>query len=153
SSKTKSLGTQSWTFPSRSDCTRCHAEAAGYTLGPELGQLDGDFLYPSTNRISNQLHTLEHIGMLSAPLAVPVDEIVAYPDPFGTAPVDERARAYLHANCSQCHRPNGNGGGDIDLRFATPLSATKTCNVDAQRGDLGVAGAKLLVPGDPTRSI
>ncbi len=29
----------------------------------------------------------------------------------------------------------------------------KICNVDPQRGDLGIAGAKLLVPGDPSKSL
>ncbi|HEY8078098.1 MAG TPA: PQQ-dependent sugar dehydrogenase [Labilithrix sp.] len=153
SSKVKTVGSQPWYYPSRSDCTRCHSEAADHTLGPELGQLNGDYVYTDTNRISNQLHTLEHIGMFSAPLGKPVDQIVAYPDPFGTAPVDQRARAYLHSNCSQCHRPMGNGGGDIDFRFATAFADVKVCNVDPQRGDLGLTGAKLLVPGSPATSL
>ena len=153
SSKAKTVGSQQWYYPSRSDCTRCHSDAADHTLGPELGQLNGDFVYPSTNRVSNQLHTLEHIGMFGAPLGKPVDQIVAYPDPYGSAPADQRARAYVHSNCSMCHRPNGNGGGDLDLRFATAFADMKICNVDPQRGDLGIAGAKLLVPSAPEKSI
>ena len=153
SSKTKSVGNQTWYYPSRSDCMSCHSTAAGRSLGLELGQQNGDFVYPSTNRISNQLRTLEHIGMLSAPLGQAVDQIVAYPDPEGTAPIDQRARSYLHANCAQCHRPTGPGGGDIDVRFGTSLGATKICNVDPQRGDLGIAGAKILAPGAPEKSI
>lgn len=153
SSKTKVVGAQTWQFPSRSDCVNCHSEAAGRSLGLELGQLNGDFVYPSTNRISNQLTTLEHIGMFAAPLGKPATELAAFPDPLGSAPLDARARAYLHANCANCHRPEGQGGGDMDLRFATALGDTKTCNVDPQRGDLGIDGAKLLLPGDPSKSV
>ena len=41
----------------------------------------------------------------------------------------------------------------MDLRFATTLADTKSCNVDNEAGDLGVAGAKLLVPGSPEESL
>ena len=33
-----------------------------------------------------------------------------------SAAIDARARAYLHANCSHCHRPGG-GGGPSGLSF------------------------------------
>jgi len=153
SSKRKQVGAQSWYFPSRSDCARCHTEAAGRSLGLELGQQNGDFVYASTNRISNQLTTLEHIGMFSAPLGKPAAELAVIPDPSKDGPGEARARAYLHANCSNCHRPEGGGRGDMDLRFSGTLAATQTCNADGQAGDLGVAGAKLIVPGDPTKSL
>ncbi len=152
-SKTKAVGAQSWYFPSRSDCVRCHTKAANRALGPEIGQLNGDFTYDSTNRIANQLKTLEHIGMFSAPFGKPVDQLDVIPQPEGTAPLEVRARAYLHANCSNCHRPEGGGRGTLDLRFTTGLKETTACNADAEAGDLGVAGAKLLVPGDPSKSL
>jgi uncharacterized repeat protein (TIGR03806 family) len=151
--KTRTVGAQTWTYPSRSDCVRCHGEAAGRSLGLELGQLNGDYVYPATNRISNQLKTLDHIGMFDKPLGKPVEQVIAYPDPYGNAPVEQRARAYLHANCANCHRPKGTGLGNMDLRFGTPFLDTKTCNVDPEQGDIGVAGAKLLVPGMPALSV
>jgi uncharacterized repeat protein (TIGR03806 family) len=151
--KKKDLGTQSWTFPSRSECVSCHSEAAGHTLGPELGQLNGDYVYAATNRISNQLKTFDHIGLLAKPLGKPVDQLVAYPDPYGTTALEQRARAYLHSNCSNCHRPKGPGLGNMDLRFGTAFTDTKTCNVTPAAGDLGVTGAKLLAPGMPATSI
>jgi hypothetical protein len=132
---------------------RCHTEAAGRSLGLEIGQLNGDFVYPSTNRISNQLTTLDHIGIFSAPLAGAADTLPAYPSPTGNGPADARARAYLHANCAGCHRPQGGGGGEMDLRFATTFAATKTCNVAAAGGELGIAGSKLIVPKDPGKSL
>ena len=153
SSKTKTVGTQTWSYPSRSDCVGCHTEAAGRSLGPEVAQLNGDYVYPTTNFISNQLKTLDHIGMFTKPLGKPVDQLLAYPDPYGAAPVELRARAYLQSNCSNCHRPQGGGRGNMDLRFGRSLLDTKTCNVDPEAGDIGIAGAKLLAPGAPALSL
>jgi uncharacterized repeat protein (TIGR03806 family) len=156
-SKSKAVGDKTWYYPSRSDCVRCHTEAAGRTLGLELGQLNADFVYESSNRIANQLKTLEHIGVLSAPLAASVDQLPRYPSPSSSSALPgteaDRARAYLHANCSFCHRPNGGGRGNMDLRYATPLAATMACNVLPEAGDLGVSGAALIAPGDAARSL
>lgn len=152
--KVKTIGAQTWTYPSRSDCVSCHTEAAGRSLGLELGQLNAEFTYPTTNRLSNQLKTLDHIGMFDKPLGKPVGQIVAYPDPYGTAGnAEQRARAYVHSNCSNCHRPQGGGRGAMDLRWGTAFADTKTCNVDPEAGDLGIGGAKLIVPGNPALSL
>ena len=132
---------------------RCHTAAAGNTLGLEIGQLNTSMVYASTNRLANQLKTLEHIGVLSAPLSAPVEQLTAFPNPTGDRPLAERARSYLHANCSPCHRPNGGGRGNLDLRFSTGLAGTAACNVVPEAGDLGVTGAMLLVPGMPAKSL
>ncbi|MBX3192532.1 MAG: PQQ-dependent sugar dehydrogenase [Labilithrix sp.] len=151
--KTKKVGSATWYFPSRADCVRCHTAAARRTLGLELGQLNGDLTYTSTNRIANQLATLDHIGMFDTPLGTPIAQIVAYPNPLGTSPVDGRARAYLHANCSQCHRPGNPTRSDMDLRFFVPLRDTNACATAPKVDDLGVPGAKLLDPGSPGSSV
>lgn len=153
--KSKPVGNgQTWYYPSRSECLACHTGAAGRTLGPETGQLNGEMHYASTNRLSNQMATLDHIGLFTAPLPGPVDSLTRYPNPTsqeGTA--ETRARAYLQANCSFCHRPNGVGGGPMDLRFAVPLADAKACDVGPSNGDLGIAGAKIITPGDPAHSL
>lgn len=150
--KTRAMGSTSWYYPSRSECLRCHTGAAGGALGPEVSQLNSNFVYEKTNRTSNQLRTLEHIGMFDKPLSAPVDQLPALSAPAGIGAVEARARSYLHANCSSCHRPLG-GGGDLDLRYSTPLSATNACAIGPQSGDLGVVGAKIVAPGDPAKSI
>jgi uncharacterized repeat protein (TIGR03806 family) len=152
-SKAKTIGTQTWRYPSRSDCVGCHTQAAGRSLGLEVGQLNGDYVYAKTNRVANQLATLEHIGMLSAPLGKPPAQLEAYPSPSGATPLDGRARSWLHANCSHCHRPTGPTPVSLDLRFDTPLSMTNTCGATPQRGDLGVTGAKIIAPGQPSQSV
>jgi mono/diheme cytochrome c family protein len=102
-----------------------------------------------TGRTADQLVTLAGIGML--------DRVPPHPatllDPEGSGPLEGRARSYLHANCAFCHQPGGNGRSGTDLRFGTPLSRTRVCNAAPERGDLGVADARLLFPGDPARSV
>lgn len=151
--KTRRVGNATWYYPSRPECSRCHTAAAGGALGPESVQLNSDFVYVSTNRVSNQLRTLEHIGMFDKPLPKPVDGFSALVAPSGSASLDERARAYLHANCSFCHRPGGGGGGSLDLRFATPFAGTGMCDAAPQTGDLGIAFAKIVAPGSPATSV
>ncbi len=139
--------TQSWHFPSRQQCLQCHTTAAGVALGPETSQLNVDFAYPN-GVTDNQLETLEHAGFFDAP----PPSRAPYPDPFGSGTEEERARSYLHANCAICHRPGSNFTG-FDLRYTTAFADTNLCNVPPEKGDLGVAGAMKVVPGDPSLSL
>ena len=153
SGKTKKSTAGEWTFPSRADCLRCHTAAAGRTLGLEVGQLNGDLRYPSTDRVANQLKTLEHIGVFEHALAAPAEALIAYPAPLGNGPAAGRARSYLHVNCSQCHRPGVTGRATLDLRYGTPLAAMKACGVVSEIDDLGIGSALLLAPASPSRSL
>ncbi|MBN1205271.1 MAG: PQQ-dependent sugar dehydrogenase [Myxococcaceae bacterium] len=151
--KSQPVGEHTWYFPSRAECMRCHTGAAGFSLGLETAQLNRDLLYPSTRRISNQLATFEHLGLFEAPLTGAPDTQARYPAPSGRDSLEQRARAYLHANCSSCHRPEGTGRGPADLRFSTPLAQANLCDTLPQQGELGIANARLLAPGAPSRSI
>ncbi len=54
----------------------------------------------------------------------------AYADPADTTrSLSDRARAYLHTNCANCHRPQGPTPTALDLRHGTPLSQTGACDV------------------------
>lgn len=125
-------------FPSRAECLRCHNENAGRSLGLELAQLEIDFTYPNGAR-GNQVDNLLHAELLDKTPAARAKSTLA-----------NSARGYLHANCSFCHRP-GAATAAFDLRATANLS--DVCNVAPKAGDLGVAGAKLIVPGDPSKSL
>jgi uncharacterized repeat protein (TIGR03806 family) len=145
--KSAQVAGQSWLFPSEAQCLLCHSSAAGRTLGLEIAQLNGQFGYSATGRTANQLSTLAAIGMLSAPLAQPVAQLAALPDPFGTAgTLNTRARAWLHSNCSNCHRPGGGTPVNLDLRHTTALASTNACEVMPVR-NLGVANARIIAVG------
>ena len=146
-------GGQTWIYPGEGQCLQCHTEAAGNTLGLETRQLAVTFKYPQTGREAHQLATLNAINVLTPPIDSPTDK-VPYPDPAGTAgTLDERARAYLHSNCSQCHRPNGGSTANMDLRFTTALADTKACDVAPGLSDLGIQNARLIAPGAAARSV
>jgi uncharacterized repeat protein (TIGR03806 family) len=143
------VGGQDWIYPSEAQCLQCHTQAAGRSLGPEVRQLNSSFTYPGTGA-ANQLDTLEAKGLFTAPPA----RATAMPDPAdGTQPLTDRARAYLHTNCSHCHRPNGGTPVDLDLQYTTAIAATNTCNATPASGDIGVANAKVIAPGDAMHSV
>lgn len=152
SSTVRRVGTQDWTYPSRAQCNQCHTTAAGYSLGLETAQLNADFVYASTNRKANQLNTLDHLGLFTrspgASSALP-----RYPSPFGSESLESRARAYLHANCSSCHRPQGGARGELDLRYDTAFADTKTCGRTSAIDDLGNPANQIVAPGSPDTSI
>jgi hypothetical protein len=135
----------------------CHTQAANFSLGLEHSQLNRDFLYVDSGVVANQLYTANFIGMFSAPLADDVENLPKLFDLAGSAPtageLADAGRSYLHSNCSGCHRPLGPAPSDMDLRFATTLFNTNTCNVEPTSGDLGVANAKLISPGNAGESI
>ena len=144
---------QSWIFPSESQCLDCHTDAAGRALGLETAQLNRSFTYTQTGRTANELTTLSHIGMLTPPIADPSSQPVM-PEPFGTSPLNDRARAYLHTNCSQCHRPSGPTPSAMDLRYSTTLMGTGACDMTPQSGDLGLGvNARLIAPGSAENSL
>lgn len=147
--KTKQVGSQSWFFPSRSQCLQCHTAVAGRSLGLEVGQLNGDLTYKETGRVRNQLTTLQGLGFFTAALP---GTLAKYESPFGTGPVESRARAYLHANCAGCHQ-QGAGRGPADFRYALSFKDTNTCDAMPTAGDLGITGARLIAPGSPTTSL
>jgi uncharacterized repeat protein (TIGR03806 family) len=145
--KTVQVAGQSWLFPSEAQCLVCHTAAAGRALGLEQSQLNGSITYGISGRTANQLETLNAIGMLAPALTQPAAQLPVMPDPFGTAgTLTERARSYLHTNCSHCHRPGGGTPVGMDLRYTTPLANTNACEVAPARS-LGVANARLIAVG------
>ncbi|MBH0205578.1 MAG: hypothetical protein HP498_07130, partial [Nitrospira sp.] len=142
------VGSQSWTIPSEAQCMQCHTQGAGYSLGLETAQLNGEHFYPQTGRTANQMATLNAVNILSAP------NLPAYADPTDTSrSLTDRARSYLHTNCANCHRPQGGTPVALDLRHSTALPRTGVCNTLPTVGDLGIANARIIAPGDTARSV
>ena len=150
---TTTIDGQTWDFPSEGQCLQCHTAAAGRSLGLETGQLNGDLLYPTTGRTANQVFTLNSIDTLTPPVTLPVDQLPLIPNPAGSAPLGDRARAWLHTNCANCHRPSGGTPVNLDFRYTTSLLGTNTCDVQPNAGDLGITNARLIAPGDAARSV
>jgi hypothetical protein len=154
--------TVTWNFPSRSDCLKCHDPVGGSTLGLETAQL---------NRTVNGANQLDRWGALTpsifeTPPAKPYKAALETPyvgqagAPTAGATLDQKARSYLHANCSFCHRPADVGGTmsaglnwpNFDLRYEVPLAMTKICNVATKKTATMVTATKILDPGSSATS-
>ena len=150
----RQFGDVVWRYPSRADCTNCHTPEAGFSLGLETAQLDRMFTYPG-GQSASQLATFAHIGFLASALSPQKERPPVLPDPADEgAPLEARARGYLHANCANCHRgAPGSGSGMTDFRFTTALNATMACDVEPRADSLGVPNPRVIAPGDPSRSM
>ncbi len=143
--------TQTWHYPSRSECLTCHNPAAGHSLSFNTAQLNRDFRYPD-GTVTNQIAALTAAGYFTAPppplpslpaLAALADE---------AASVEWRARSYLAVNCAPCHRPGGPGLGFFDARLENPTSLAGLVNgaLNDTRVD---PENRVLVPGSLDRSV
>ena len=57
---------QNWEFPGPQQCNTCHNGNAGFVLGVNTQQLNGNLLYPSTDITANQLTTWNHLNFFSS---------------------------------------------------------------------------------------
>jgi uncharacterized repeat protein (TIGR03806 family) len=143
---------QKYHFPSRAECTLCHTNAAKFALGVSTLQMNRDHDYGGV--VANQLRTLEHIGLFTNPLPAPPEKLprlVNHDD--DKQPLDLRARAYLHSNCSHCHMKWGGGNAEFLLLATLPLDKTGTIDTRPNHGGFGLKDPRILVPGDPERSL
>jgi len=148
---TRQVGGQTWIYPSEGQCMQCHTNAAGFSLGLETAQLNGNHTYPQTGRTANQITTLNEINVLTPPVG---SNPPAFADPTDTSQsLTARARAYLHTNCANCHRPGGTGGASLDLRHNTALAQMNACDVVPSDGDLGLPNARIIAPGAAGSSV
>ncbi|NND64381.1 MAG: hypothetical protein HKM24_00315, partial [Gammaproteobacteria bacterium] len=153
-SKTKNVGSQDWYYPSSTQCSSCHTPAAGISLGLEIAQLNKDLNYPSTGNTANQLATLEHVNMLTQALPDIPANLPRFASPLDISEsLLDRSRAYLHVNCSQCHRPTGPTPSDIDFRATTSLVDSNACNIAPTFGNLGITSPLIIAPGDQASSV
>jgi uncharacterized repeat protein (TIGR03806 family) len=144
---------QTWHFPSRAECTLCHTMPAKYVLGVNTMQLNKDHDY-GDGRVANQLRTFEHLGLFTKPLTASPEKLprlADYDDPKFS--LNQRARSYLHANCSHCHMKWGGGNAEFQLLATLPLEDTGTVGVRLTHGTFDLKDPRVLVPGEPERSM
>jgi uncharacterized repeat protein (TIGR03806 family) len=140
--------------PSSQQCTQCHAEPGVIApIGPKAQWLNADYAYASGTE--NQLAHWSRIGILSGapdPAGAPRLPVASDPD-AGT--VEQRARAYLEANCGFCHNPTGNAriSGLYLWNSITDPTQLGVCKRPVAAGP--GAGGRLydIVPGHPEESV
>lgn len=144
---------QPWFYPSRQNCVTCHNTQAGGVLGLSTRQLNKDQLFPSTGVTDNQLRAWNHVGLFSdgpAEANIPALEKLAH-HTNTSASLEDRARSYLDANCSYCHRPGG-VHAFWDGRYQTPF-VDQEIYYGVVGDDLGTPDARVVVPQDLEKSI
>ena len=143
---------QTWRFPSRAECTLCHTMASKYVLGVTTLQMNKSHNYGDQQ--ANQLAVLEQLGVFQEKLPKPPAELASladYRDPQENLHL--RARSYLHANCAHCHRRWGGGNAEFELHASVPLTQTATINAKPGQGAFKLTDPRIVVPGDPSRSM
>lgn len=141
--------------PNVNQCQGCHERTKAMTpIGLQARHLNRD--YPYDEGSENQLARLTRLGLLKgAPEPGAAARNAVWDDP-GSGTLEQRARAYLDANCAHCHERSGPAASSALYLSSQEkeLHRVGLCKapVAAGRG----AGKDLpfdIVPGKPERSI
>jgi len=147
------VSTQTWYYPSPSDCLQCHTAVANYVLGLNTRQLNGNLTYTATGVTDNQIRTLNRLGLFNPAFdesgITNLEALAALGNT--NASFQTRARSYLDANCQQCHQPGGTGI-TFDARYDTPLAGQNLTNYPASYS-LGFDHAQIIAAQDVWRSM
>lgn len=159
---------QTWHFNSRTQCMTCHTKWSGHAIGFTELELDRTEQYQTARNgpvMDNQLRSLRHIGLIPEPK--PPEEPkdggsapeppapVVLVDPYDEDPahtLEDRARSYLHINCSVCHRKGGGGAALFDLRRDLTFLEMHVVS-DPMLATFDLPDSQLVCPGDPSRSV
>lgn len=144
---------QDYRVPNDNECKTCHSKSHRFEpLGPRTRQLNRDHTYHGEER--NQIDYLAELGQLNGDPGTAADRFTLA-DPYGSESVEWRARSYLDANCSHCHRPGGEAGSTaLDLRAEiTDPYSLGVCRSPVAAGPGSGDRSYDIVPGDPDSSI
>ncbi len=141
---------QHYHIPARSECLTCHNVQAGSALSFTMRQLNRDGTIAGA--AGNQLGLLSACGYVTGMSDDPqVLPRLVGPDETQYS-LESRVRSYLAVNCAYCHQPGGTGPPSWDGRPQLNLWETAMVNGLPLAGSLDPSH-RIVVPGDPTRSI
>jgi putative heme-binding domain-containing protein len=151
---------QTWVFASRTQCLQCHNPWSNHTLAFNTLQLNREQSHGEGT--INQLDLLRALKLL-----VPAEQgdglspksrknqSLPKPlvDPYDTKQdLADRARSYLHVNCSHCHRFGGGGNANFELKYEAALER-HVFGARPTLGGFGIQDAAVVAPGDPYHSV
>jgi uncharacterized repeat protein (TIGR03806 family) len=141
--------TQTWRYPSRSQCLQCHTSVGGHALSFNTRQMNAPHVYGAQTQ--NQIQALSDAGYFAAPVSG-VNNLPALAKAADTTQnLEWRVRSYFAVNCSQCHQPGGPTPGYFDARATTPLDDAQIINgILRNPGD---TANRFVVPGDTSHSM
>ena len=130
--------------------------AAKYVLGCQTLQLNHDVSIngDQTDSTVNQLEYFKRLNLFADPKKVSSDTLPSlanYHDE--AAPLNDRARAYLHANCSHCHRNGGGGNADFFALASMELDQLHILDAKANHGQFQIQQPAIIKQGNPLKSL
>ncbi len=134
-----------WFSPGLEQLLNLDFVVTGFLLPVNTRQLNRDRQLESWNARGWLTPKLRDADFAGLPRLAPLGDT--------SAPPDLRVRSYLDVNCSACHRPGGPSRGFFDARITTPLAEQRLLNGELMAGDLGIAGARVVTPGHPAKSV
>lgn len=145
--------TLEYRVPNTNQCLGCHGEVGTTNvIGPRTRQLDRD--RDGGSGPANQIDQLTALGLFDR-TPEPAADRVHLVDPLGDAPVVDRARSYLDANCGHCHNPSATAqstGLRLNVETEVPVDLG-VCRLPFSAGE-GTGGRLYdVVPGHPEQSI
>jgi putative heme-binding domain-containing protein len=133
-----------WRFASRSECLRCHNPWSANVLAFNAEQL----LHRAAGK--SELERLVERGSVAKPDSFDRPHLVNPAD--ASAPLEARARSWLHANCAHCHRFGAGGSVASFFNFDAKLTDARLVNHPPARGSFGIPDASVITAGQPERS-
>jgi putative heme-binding domain-containing protein len=141
---------RTWHVNAVNECKLCHNAESRNVLGFVPQQLTRPV---AGSKGANESTWLASIGVLENYFAPKEDDPANLVDPHDAKQkLDDRARSYLHVNCSMCHQPGGNAIVSFFLRRDLPFEKLNT-NKGTGIGTFGMRDPKIIAPGDPYRSL
>jgi putative heme-binding domain-containing protein len=140
--------TWTWRIHSRTECSTCHNQQAGFTLGffPQN-------LRTPASTAGDQLAELIESGIFADAFSER-DLVPPVCDPYAPRnDLQTRARSYLMVNCAHCHRREAGGNAAIEFPIEKPLEATNAIDTAPTQGTFGIPHARIIAPADPSRSV
>jgi putative heme-binding domain-containing protein len=142
---------QNWRFHARAECNRCHQVAYQKKHGNLNGFSPVQLASLQNNSETSELDRLIDLALIDESAREKGSAKLANPDDEG-ASLNQRARSYLHANCSHCHRPGSTGAVTMYWPIDFDEKRTDAFGVAPQRGTFGISDANIVSPGKPGHS-
>ncbi len=137
---------QSYRIPARAECVLCH--------NPWMSTPNTLFGRQTASPLAMNVRQLDRGDRVAWLLEKPAPEsLKPLTNPANdSAPLEDRARAYLQVNCSHCHQLNAGGAAYLVLGANVSLKETRAIDVPPAQGRFGITDARVIAPGAPERS-
>ncbi len=137
-----------WRYSNRTECMVCHLTRTGTIHSFAAFQLDREVTQAGSKR--NQMDVLKQLGLFQYPVPK-YQRMASLKDE--SASVNDRARAYLHVNCSHCHRFGGSGASTVDFRWEMTNDKMLAIDAPPSQGTFGLDNPHIITAGRPHESV